>query len=63
MQLALLCEVPQRQSELDQLAARWGLTHDEHSCFALVLTANQLELRKLDEPSLALFLLIWRVVR
>lgn len=52
MQLALVCEVPERQSELDQLASRWGLSHDENSCFALVLTAQQLELRKLDEPKL-----------
>lgn len=52
MQLALVCEVPERQSELDQLASRWGLQHDENSCFALVLTTQQLELRKLDEPKL-----------
>ncbi len=52
VQLALVCEVPERQPELDQLAARWGLSHDENSSFALVLTAEQLELRKLDEPKL-----------
>nr|WP_216612315.1 class I SAM-dependent methyltransferase [Vibrio sp. RE86] len=31
---------------------RWGLTHDEQSEFALVLTDERLELRKLDEPKL-----------
>ncbi len=52
MQLALICESPERQSELDLLAERWGLSHDPDSVFALVLTAERLELRKLDEPKL-----------
>lgn len=52
MQLALICESPERQPELDLLAERWGLSHDPDSEFALVLTAERLELRKLDEPKL-----------
>ncbi|WEM42231.1 class I SAM-dependent methyltransferase [Photobacterium sp. DA100] len=52
MQLALICESPERQPELDLLAERWGLSHDPDSLFALVLTAERLELRKLDEPKL-----------
>ncbi|ELR63318.1 SAM-dependent methyltransferase [Photobacterium marinum] len=52
MQLALICEIPERQHELDELALRWGLSHDDESAFALVLTAERLELRKLDEPKL-----------
>ncbi|WP_188014138.1 class I SAM-dependent methyltransferase [Photobacterium damselae] len=52
MHIALICEAPERQSELDTLAQRWGLHHDDSSEFALVLTTEQLELRKLDEPKL-----------
>ncbi|PSW13069.1 16S rRNA methyltransferase [Photobacterium sanctipauli] len=52
MQLALICEHPERQNELDLLAQRWGLEDDPDSVFALVLTAERLELRKLDEPKL-----------
>ncbi|PSU30210.1 class I SAM-dependent methyltransferase [Photobacterium lutimaris] len=52
MQLALISEFPERQHELDQLAERWGLSHDPDSVFALVLTAERLELRKLDEAKL-----------
>ena len=52
MQLALICESPERQPELELLAERWGLSHDPDSVFALVLTAERLELRKLDEPKL-----------
>lgn len=52
MQLQLICDNPSQQARLDELAARWNLTHDEQSIFALVLTSEQLELRKLDEPKL-----------
>ncbi|OAN19162.1 16S rRNA methyltransferase [Photobacterium jeanii] len=52
MQLALICEASHRQDELDQLAQRWGLSHTDSSDFALVLTEQRLELRKLDEPKL-----------
>ncbi|CZF84894.1 Ribosomal RNA small subunit methyltransferase J [Grimontia celer] len=52
MQIALTCEAPERADILNEIANRWGLTHDENALFALVLTENQLELRKLDEPKL-----------
>ncbi|MDN3679597.1 class I SAM-dependent methyltransferase [Vibrio tapetis subsp. quintayensis] len=52
MQLQLICDNPSQQARMDELAARWNLTHDEQSIFALVLTSEQLELRKLDEPKL-----------
>ncbi len=52
MQLQLICDNPSQQARMDELAERWNLTHDEQSIFALVLTSEQLELRKLDEPKL-----------
>lgn len=52
MQLQLISEDPNRNEQLNQLAQRWGLSHDEQSAFALVLTAERLELRKVDEPKL-----------
>ncbi|MGD8173761.1 class I SAM-dependent methyltransferase [Vibrio sp. TRT 21S02] len=52
MQLQLICEDPQQQTHLDALSQRWNLTHDSNSVFALVLTTERLELRKLDEPKL-----------
>lgn len=52
MQLQLICENDQGQERLEQIAQTWSLKHDGHSCFALVLTQERLELRKLDEPKL-----------
>ena len=52
MQLQLICEHATEQTKLDEIATRWNLTHDENSQFALVLTEERLELRKLDEPKL-----------
>ncbi|WP_070970928.1 class I SAM-dependent methyltransferase [Vibrio sonorensis] len=52
MQLQLLCEDNNQQEKLNQLAQRWSLDHDDKSTFALVMTAQRLELRKLDEPKL-----------
>lgn len=52
MQLQLHCEDSTQLDRFQQLTERWGLTHSEDSPFALVLTAQQLELRKLDEPKL-----------
>ncbi|RTZ14180.1 16S rRNA methyltransferase [Vibrio aquaticus] len=52
MQLQLQCEDSTQLDRFQQLTARWGLTHDQDSLFALVLTAERLELRKLDEPKL-----------
>ena len=52
MQLQLQCEDLTQTDRFQQLMQRWGLTHDEQSVFALVLTDERLELRKLDEPKL-----------
>ncbi|WP_117235563.1 class I SAM-dependent methyltransferase [Vibrio maerlii] len=52
MQLNLICEDPSLSPRLEELASRWKLTHDELSLFALVLTSERLELRKVDEPKL-----------
>ncbi|PWI32985.1 16S rRNA methyltransferase [Vibrio albus] len=52
MQLQLLCEESYLQPRLDDIAALWHLSHDDQSPFALVLTTERLELRKLDEPKL-----------
>ncbi|OIQ25000.1 class I SAM-dependent methyltransferase [uncultured Vibrio sp.] len=52
MQLQLICESSSQQHVLDNLASRWGLEHSQESVFALVLTQDHLELRKLDEPKL-----------
>ncbi|WP_162063626.1 class I SAM-dependent methyltransferase [Vibrio taketomensis] len=52
MQLQLVCEDSIQTERLEQIAQRWGLQHDSSSPFALVLTEQRLELRKLDEPKL-----------
>ncbi|KFA96753.1 class I SAM-dependent methyltransferase [Vibrio sp. ER1A] len=52
MQIQLICEHEPRQQQLLDLASRWGLTACQSSEFALVLTEERLELRKLDEPKL-----------
>lgn len=52
MQLQLICEDAALQPYLDAIASKWQLTHDADSHFALVLTFERLELRKLDEPKL-----------
>ncbi|MDG3086804.1 class I SAM-dependent methyltransferase [Vibrio hannami] len=52
MQLQLICEDPAKLSVLEKIASEWQLTHDDSSEFALVLTDERLELRKLDEPKL-----------
>ncbi|KOO05680.1 class I SAM-dependent methyltransferase [Vibrio hepatarius] len=52
MQLQLICEEPSQHEQLESIAQRWGLEHSPDSEFALVLTAERLELRKLDEPKL-----------
>ncbi len=52
MQLQLQCEDPTQIERFEQLTQRWGLEHSEESVFALVLTSQKLELRKLDEPKL-----------
>ncbi len=50
--IQLICEQPERQSQLETLAQRWSLSHQDDSPFALVLTEERLELRKVDEPKL-----------
>ncbi len=52
MQLQLICEELSQHEQLETIAQRWGLEHSSESEFALVLTAERLELRKLDEPKL-----------
>jgi 16S rRNA (guanine1516-N2)-methyltransferase len=52
LRLQLIAESPSLQARLSQIAASWSLEHDESSEFALVLTGERLELRKLDEPKL-----------
>ena len=52
MQLQLQCEDLTQTDRFTQLTLRWGLTHSDESPFALVLTEDRLELRKLDEPKL-----------
>jgi 16S rRNA (guanine1516-N2)-methyltransferase len=52
LQIQLICEHEPRQQQLLDLASRWGLTACQSSEFALVLTEERLELRKLDEPKL-----------
>ncbi|WP_159657428.1 class I SAM-dependent methyltransferase [Vibrio atypicus] len=52
MQLQLICENPAQSEQLELVAERWGLTHSTESLFALVLTEERLELRKVDEPKL-----------
>jgi 16S rRNA (guanine1516-N2)-methyltransferase len=52
VQLQLICENPTQNEQLELVAERWGLTHSTESLFALVLTEERLELRKVDEPKL-----------
>lgn len=59
MQIQLIAEAPERQGELDLLATRWKLEHSSESLFALVLTDERLELRKLDEPKLGAIYVDW----
>lgn len=59
MQLQLICEAPERSAQLALIAQRWQLTHGENSLFALVLTAERLELRKVDEPKLGAIYVDW----
>ncbi len=52
MHLNLFCENGVDESQLELIAQNWALQRDEKSVFALVLTLERLELRKLDEPKL-----------
>ncbi|MDO6708272.1 class I SAM-dependent methyltransferase [Photobacterium sp. 1_MG-2023] len=52
MRITFICDQPERQPELDALAARWGLVPDPDALFALQLTHERLALLKRDEPKL-----------
>ena len=52
MQLKLLCEDETRNDYFLAMVERWGLINDSTGQFALVLTSERLELRKLDESKL-----------
>ncbi|MDB1122538.1 class I SAM-dependent methyltransferase [Vibrio algarum] len=52
MRLQLICEENIDSNRLGLIAETWSLQHDSDSNFALVLTAERLELRKIDEPKL-----------
>ncbi len=57
--IQLICQAPQRAQELEQIAARWQLQASDDSPFALVLSEERLELRKLDEPKLGAIYVDW----
>lgn len=50
--IQLLCETGTDSGALSLLAQRWDLFYDPGAPFALVMTSERLELRKLDEPRL-----------
>ena len=52
MQLKLQCEDEKLNHYFLAMMERWGLVNDNTSQFALVLTSERLELRKLDESKL-----------
>lgn len=59
MLIQLICQAPHRAQELEQIAARWQLQASDDSPFALVLSEERLELRKLDEPKLGAIYVDW----
>ncbi|MGL4193153.1 class I SAM-dependent methyltransferase [Vibrio misgurnus] len=59
MLIQLICEAPHRAQELEQIASRWQLQASDDSLFALVLSEQRLELRKLDEPKLGAIYVDW----
>lgn len=52
LRLQLICEENIDANRLDRIAQTWSLQHDDQSSFALVLSSERLELRKVDEPKL-----------
>ena len=52
MKIGLVDETGAGDGALLHLAQRWGLEQDDSATLALVLTAQHLELRKVDEPKL-----------
>ncbi|ELZ5940507.1 16S rRNA (guanine(1516)-N(2))-methyltransferase RsmJ [Providencia stuartii] len=52
IKIQLICEEGADQGTLSQLADKWQLAHCADAVMALVLTPENLQLRKLDEPKL-----------
>ncbi|MTB46836.1 16S rRNA (guanine(1516)-N(2))-methyltransferase RsmJ [Providencia sp. wls1950] len=50
--IQLICEEGADIGTLNQLAEKWQLTHTPDALMALVLTPENLQLRKMDEPKL-----------
>lgn len=58
IKIQLICEEGADQGTLSQLAEKWNLIHCHDAIMALVLTPENLQLRKMDEPKLGVFLSI-----
>lgn len=58
IKIQLICEEGADQGALSQLAEKWNLIHCPDAIMALVLTPENLQLRKMDEPKLGGFLSI-----
>lgn len=52
IKIQLICEEGANQGTLSQLSEKWQLSHTPDATMALVLTPENLQLRKLDEPKL-----------
>lgn len=52
IKIQLICEEGADQGTLSQLSEKWQLFHTPDATMALVLTPENLQLRKLDEPKL-----------
>ncbi|HFS8120048.1 TPA: 16S rRNA (guanine(1516)-N(2))-methyltransferase RsmJ, partial [Providencia stuartii] len=52
IKIQLICEEGADQGALSQLAEKWNLIHCPDAIMALVLTPENLQLRKMDEPKL-----------
>ncbi|EKT56111.1 16S rRNA (guanine(1516)-N(2))-methyltransferase RsmJ [Providencia burhodogranariea] len=52
IKIQLICEEGADAGTLSQLAEKWQLVHNPDAIMALVLTSENLQLRKMDEPKL-----------
>ncbi|MEI9599566.1 16S rRNA (guanine(1516)-N(2))-methyltransferase RsmJ [Moellerella wisconsensis] len=52
IKIQLICEEGADHGTLSALAEKWQLIHDPNALMALVLTTENLQLRKMDEPKL-----------
>lgn len=52
IKIQLICEEGANTGTLSQLAEKWQLVHSPEAIMALVLTPENLQLRKMDEPKL-----------